>query len=36
MPAPKATFTLEKPWVILGINRKHYAAVKPWKKAGMN
>jgi len=25
----------EKPWAILGINRKQYAAAKPRKKAGM-
>jgi hypothetical protein len=27
--------TPEKPWAILGITRKQYAAARPWKKAGM-
>lgn len=26
----------EKPWAILGITRKQYAAAKPWKKAGVS
>ena len=25
----------EKPWAILGITRKQYAAARPWTKAGM-
>ncbi len=25
----------EKPWAILGMTRKQYAAARPWKKAGM-
>ncbi len=33
MPNPEST--PEKPWAILGISRKQYAAAKPWKKAGM-
>ena len=32
----KSSPTLEKPWAILGITRKQYAAARPWKKAGMN
>ena len=33
MPNPESP--PEKPWAILGINRKQYAAASPWKKAGM-
>ena len=25
----------EKPWAVLDITRKQYAAARPWKKAGM-
>ncbi len=35
MFALKESFSHEKPWAILGISRKQYAAAKPWKKAGM-
>ncbi len=34
MPTPESS--PEKPWAILGISRKQYAAAKPWKKAGMS
>ncbi len=33
MPNPESP--PEKPWAILGITRKQYAAAKPWKKTGM-
>lgn len=33
---PNSESTLEKPWAILGITRKQYAAARPWKKAGMS
>ncbi len=35
MPTLKDQLSREKPWAILGISRKHYAAARPWKKAGM-
>ncbi len=35
MPMPTPESTPEKPWAILGIPRKQYAAARPWKKAGM-
>jgi len=28
-------FLDEKPWAILGISRKQYETVKPWKKSNM-
>ncbi len=34
MPNPESP--QEKPWAILGITRKQYAAARPWKKAGMS
>ncbi len=34
MPTPESL--PEKPWAILCISRKHYAAARPWKKAGMS
>ena len=31
---PKSNPNFEKPWAIHGITRRHYAAARPWKKAG--
>jgi hypothetical protein len=33
LPTPESH--LKKPWAILGITRKQFAAAKPWMKAGM-